>query len=285
MRAFTVQIHDHHEEAQLDTIQLSKATDLKTASVRMPQIVSVDLHDVAVLLPENAPVDVQHGELRGALSLDMDEKYWAHGPLTATLSGLQLDAAGVKVGGDLKLKSELRFNPKLKTTSVQNLSVTLRDMAMRAGHRSVSNWWMNLVSKRLTWLDSTPPRFDGALSIQARDLEPVLEALAEKDVITELIPMFTRLGDFRANAIVHSSGPITDVALASESDVWDAAGRIYKNGERSRMAIVVGGQAVSLGIANDGDGLEVMPFAKSGWLNEHLREFPKPLIEMRGAAP
>jgi hypothetical protein len=215
----------------------------------------------------------------------MDEKYWAHGPLTATVSDLQMSAAGVEVGGNLKLRSELRFNPKLKTNLVQDLVITLRDLAMRAGHRSVNNWWLNVESKRLAWRDGKPARFDGSLSIQARDLEPVLEALAEKDAIPELIPMFTRLGDFRANAIVHSAGPITDVTLASESDVWDAAGRIHKNGERSRMAIVVGGQAVSLGIANDGSGLELMPFAKTGWLNEHLREFPKPLVEMRGAAP
>ena len=46
MRTFTVQIHDHHEEAELDTIQLSKSTDLKRALVRMPKIVSVDLRDL-----------------------------------------------------------------------------------------------------------------------------------------------------------------------------------------------------------------------------------------------
>ena len=78
---------------------------------------------------------------------------------------------------------------------------------------------------------------------------------------------------------------MTDVTLASESQIWDAAGRVYKKGDKTQMAIVVGGQAVSLGVASKGDGLELMPFAKTGWLNDHLREFPKPLLEMKPDKP
>jgi hypothetical protein len=51
------------------------------------------------------------------------------------------------------------------------------------------------------------------------------------------------------------------------------------------MAIVVGGQAVSLGIASKGDGLELVPFAKTAWLNDRLREFPKPILEMKPNKP
>lgn len=285
MRSFTIQLHDHHEEARLDTIQLSRSTDLKSASLRMPSIVSVDLRDLPVLLPEDAPVAVRSGEARGSLSLDLDKDYWAQGPLRLTLEDLKLDAAGVEMGGDLELKTQVRFNPKQKINQAQNMAFTLRDAEMRAGNRSVDGWWMNLDSKRLTFWASEPPRFAGSLSVRARDLEPVLEALAEKEVISKLIPLFTSLSDFRAGATIRAAGPITDVALASESDVWDFAGRIYKDKERSRMALVVGGQTVSLGVASDGDGLELMPFAKTEWLNEQLRKFPKPLIEMRGKKP
>ena len=78
---------------------------------------------------------------------------------------------------------------------------------------------------------------------------------------------------------------MTDVTLASESQIWDAAGRVFKNGDKTQMAIVVGGQAVSLGVASKGDGLELMPFAKTGWLNDHLREFPKPILAMKSDKP
>jgi hypothetical protein len=285
MRSFTVQVHDHEEQAQLDTIQLSRSTDLKAASLRMPKIRSTDLKDLPVLLPEGAPVEVRNGEMHGSLSLDMDKDFWAHGPLVTSVRGLQLEAAGVKVGGDLKLDTDVRFNPKLKVNSVQNMAFTLRDMSVVADDRSVDGWWMNLTSKRLTFWNTEPSRAEGSVSIRARDLEPVLETLAEKDAITDLIPLFTSLTDFRAHTTIIAAGPITDISLASESDVWDAAGRVHKNGEKTKVAVVVGGQAVSLGVASDGDRLELMPFAKTGWLNQRLREFPKPLVQMRPDKP
>lgn len=284
MQSFTVQVHGHRTDAQLDTIRLSRTTDLKSAKIQMPDIRSVDLTDLSVLLPEGAPVEVSGGELRGSLELQMDEKYWARGALESALNGLAVDAAGVRVNGNLALKTGLALNPKLGTYQAENLSFTLRGLDMRTGDRSVDDWWMNLVGKRLTF-KSGDSRFDGVLSMRARDMDPVLEALAEKDVISELIPLFTSLDDFRASANIHGSGPITDVSIASESDVWDAAGRVHKNDERTLMALVFGGQAVSLGIANTGNGLSIMPFAKTGWLNEQLRAFPKPLVQMRGDKP
>ena len=47
---------------------------------------------------------------------------------------------------------------------------------------------MDIESARFTLWNKTPPAFDGTLGVQARDLDPVLKALAEKDVISELIP-------------------------------------------------------------------------------------------------
>jgi len=285
MRAFTVQIHGHHEEVELDTIQLSRSTDLKAASVRMPKIISVDLTDLPAVLPEGTPIQISRGEAQASLSLDMDHDYWAHGPLSATIRDLRLDAAGVRVGGNLKLQTEVRFNPKLRTNELRNMAFTMRDMAMNADSHTVGGWWMDLDSKRLTFWSTEPSRFDGSLSVRARDLDPVLKALAEKDVISKLIPLFTSLTDFRAGITLRAAGPVTDVSVASESEIWDAAGRIYEDGKRSQMALVVGGQAVSLGIARKDGHLELMPFAKTEWLNERLRQFPKPLVQMKGDKP
>ncbi|HET7538218.1 MAG TPA: hypothetical protein VFK05_00050 [Polyangiaceae bacterium] len=284
MRAFTIQIHGHHEEAELDTIQLSKATDLQRASVRMPTIVSVDLADLPAVLADPPPFETK-GELHAALNLDMDREYWARGPFHAAIKGLHVAAGGIAVDGDLKLDSELRFNPKLKINRLQEFVLRMRDMAMHAGSRSLSGWWMDLESARLTFWNQNPPAFDGTLGIQARDLGPILQALAEKDVISELIPAFTSLTNFRASTRIRGAGKMTDVTLASESKVWDAAGRVFKNGDKTQLAFVVGGQAVSLGVASNGDGLELMPFAKTGWLNDHLRQFPKPILEMTPDKP
>ncbi|HEX2670382.1 MAG TPA: hypothetical protein VHM25_05905, partial [Polyangiaceae bacterium] len=284
MRAFTVQIHDHHEEAQLDTIQLSKSTDLKQALLRMPKIVSVDLQDLPAVLAEPAPFEMK-GELNASLNLDMDHEYWTHGPLHAVTKGFQVSGGGIEANANLKLDSEVRFNPKLKTNQLQKFTLRTRDANLHIGARDVNGWWMDIESTRFTYWNKDPSAFDGTFGVQARDLDPVLKSLAEKDVISELIPMFTSLNDFRASARVRGAGEMTDVTLASESQVWDASGRVFKKGDKTQFAIVVGGQAVSLGVASKGDGLELMPFAKTGWLNEHLREFPKPIVEMKPDKP
>ncbi|MES1176023.1 MAG: hypothetical protein ABUL62_17005 [Myxococcales bacterium] len=284
MHAFTVQIHDHHEEAQLDTIQLSKSTDLKHALVRMPKIVSVDLRDLPAVLDDKPSFEMK-GEVNGSLNLDMDHEYWTQGPFRMTTKGLHVAGSGISVDANAKLDTELRFNPKLKTNMLQKFVFRTRDVDMRAGTRNVSGWWMDVESARFTLWNKEPPAFDGTFGLQAQSLEPVLKALAEKDVISELIPMFTSLNDFKASARVRGAGDLTDVTIASESQIWDAAGRVYKKGDKTQMAIVVGGQAVSLGVASKGDGLELMPFAKTGWLNDHLREFPKPVLVMPADKP
>jgi hypothetical protein len=275
-REFTVQVHGHTEEARLDTIQLSRATDLKSASIRMPDIRSVDLRDLVAVLPSKVPIEIRKGTLKGALELDMDHEYWARGPFEVTVSDLDLDASGVDVAGQLGLKTQLRVNPKHGVYQT-NLALAVRDVNTRAGDYSTNGWWANVVGRDLVYRAREPSSFDGKISIQTQSLEPVLEALADKDAVTKLVPMFTKLADFRAGATVHSAGPVTDVLLASESDVWDVAGRVRKDAKESRFAVVVGGQAVSLGVADIGRGLEIMPFAKTGWLNEKLAGFPKPV--------
>jgi hypothetical protein len=61
---------------------------------------------------------------------------------------------------------------------------------------------------------------------------------------------------------------------------------VYSNAKESLMAVVVGGQAVSLGVAKLQDQrLELKPFAKTEWLNARLAEFPKPLVQMAPAKP
>lgn len=278
MKAFTVQIHDHHEEAQLDTIQLSKATDLKHALLRMPQIVSVDLQDLPAVLGKS--LLEMRGELRGSLNLDMDHEYWTRGRFEVATKGLHASIGDVAVDSNLKLDTALELNPKLKINRAQKLVLRMRDTTLRAGSRDVSGWWMDLESARFTVWNKQPLAFDGTLGVQARDLDPVLKGLAHENMISELIPLFTSLNDFRATARVRGAGALTDITLASESQIWDVAGRVFKNGDKTRLAVVVGGQAVSLGVASKGEGLELMPFAKSGWLNDQLREFPKPVFQM-----
>lgn len=48
---------------------------------------------------------------------------------------------------------------------------------------------------------------------------------------------------------------------------------------------MIGGEAVSLGFASDGKKTELEPFAKTEWLNQKLKRFPKPLRQFRPEKP
>jgi hypothetical protein len=267
-REFTIQIHGHHEEAALDTIRLGGATDLKRARVSMPNIVSNDFKDLAAVLAEDAPIRTEAGEAKASLELDVDGKYWARGPLSLEVLRAKLDAAGVELSGNTWLKANLELNPKLEANLIDDLILRMRNVTMHVKDTTVSDWWMDLSSKRISLLGGENPRAEGSVSIRTKNLQPALEALAEKDVISGIIPVLTRLDDFRAKTTFRKQGPVTDVSIESESDVWDVSGRVYSNAKQSLMALVVGGQAVSVGVAKLADEhLEIHPFAKTDWLN------------------
>lgn len=284
-RELTIQSHGQHVEAALDTIRLGGATDLKRAALRMPNILSTDLDDLDVLFSDPAPLSFKGGEAKASLSLDMDKDYWARGPLKAEILRTKAEGAGVAVSANAWLDAELSANPKQKVSSVENMRLRIRNGSMHAGNEAVDDWWMNLEGKRLTYRASEPPSAEGSISVRTKNLQPALEALAEKDVISDIVPVLTRLDDFRAKTTFRRVASVTDVTIESESDIWDASGRVYITPQKTLMAVVVGGQAVSLGVADLGTGLQLMPFAKTGWLNERLAQFPKPLVQMQPDKP
>ncbi len=284
-RELTIQSHAQHVEAALDTIRLGGATDLKRAALRMPSIVSTDLDDLDVVLSDPSPVSFKGGEAKASLSLDMDHDYWVRGPFRAEILRVQGQGAGVNVGANMWLDAKVRANPKQKLSSIEDLSLRLRAGSMHAGDEAVDDWWMNVIGKRLTFHSTEPPTAEGSLSVRTKNLQPVLEALAEKDVISGVIPVLTRLDDFRAKTTFRKVAQATDVTIESESDIWDASGRIYSTPKKTLMALVIGGQAVSLGVADLGSGLQLRPFAKTDWLNGRLAAFPKPLVQMPADKP
>jgi hypothetical protein len=285
-RAFTIQIHGQHEEAALDGIRLGRATHLKRASLSMPNIVSTDLRDVGVLFGDSAAFKTEADEAHASVHLDMDDKYWTHGPISAEILRAKVEAAGIELSGNTWLRAEARFNPKLKTNLIEDVILRLRNGSMHAGTDQVDDWWMDVSSKRISVWNEQTPRAEGSLSIRTKNLAPALHALADRDVISGIVPVLTRLDNFRAKASFRKQGPVTDMSIESESDIWDVAGRAYANAKETLLAFVVGGQAVSLGVARLADGhLELQPFAKTDWLNSRLAEFPKPLVHMAAAKP
>src|SRR5690606_2026676 len=77
--------------------------------------------------------------------------------------------------------------------------------------------------------------------------------------------------DVRAAARVRRKGEILDLMLEDlETDLVDFSGRVYRAEEDYRLALLVGGKAVSLGLYKDPDTTTLRPMAGAGWLNEKL---------------
>ena len=284
-KEFTVQSHGNHVEAALDTIRLGGATDLKRAALRMPKIMSSDLDDLDAVLPAGSTLSFKGGEANASLKLDMDKDYWARGPLEAKILRSDVSAAAIRIGANTWLDAKLELNPKRKISTVHDLLLRVRNASMHVGDEAVDDWWMNLSAKRLTYRDGDAPTAEGSISVRTKNLAPAIEALAEKDVISDIIPHLVSLDDFRAKTTFRKQGPTLDMTIESESEVWDVSGRVYSAPKTNLMALVVGGQAVSVGVADLGGGLELRPFAKTDWLNARLARFPKPLVQMQASKP
>jgi hypothetical protein len=129
------------------------------------------------------------------------------------IRGLALEALGIEFGANLMLKSKLRFNPKQKANHTDQLVFTLRDGTMRTDDRKLGGWWLNASSQRFSVYATEPPRFEGTLGVRARDLQPVLDALADRNTIHDLIPKFTHLSDFQSRSACIRRNPRTEPVL------------------------------------------------------------------------
>ncbi len=274
---FTIQLHDHEQDVVLRTTQLGRMTDIDHARIRFPEIVTTDLDDLAALTSESGKIRSGGGEARGALTLDVDAEHVARGRFNATFTGLQLEAAGMQFWGRGDASCLMRVDTRQKSATVNDVFVRLGDVGMRAGNETMEDWWTHISVPRLSIQGAPPRSLSGGVVIVAKSAEPILKGLAGKDEISDLIPKLTNLNDLRVRASLRRTNDAMDVLFEPvANELFDLAGRYYSKGEKSRLAIVVGGKAVSLGIARDDSGTTLKPFAREDWLNAELARFPTP---------
>jgi hypothetical protein len=282
---FTVQLLRHGQEATLQSTQIGSGMGLRRARLDFPVIQTTDLDDLEVAFEKGTPLQVQRGSARGSLKLEVDEDHVARGPFSMRMDDVLFRLFGVNLGTNARAYTGIQFDLKRKSTILRDFQFSVVDASMHVGDENVDGWWAILSSDRVSAQQLPPESYETTIRFRAKDAEPILEALAEKDQLNDLIAKFTSLDDLTLVAKVRGRGKILDVTFDSESDVWDAAGRYYSNGKQSRLALVVGGKAFSIGIASDGKNTSIVPFARQDWLNAHLRAFPRPLEQMKGSKP
>jgi hypothetical protein len=284
-RAFELTSQGQELNVVLDSLRLTGESRFERAELRLPQIASEDLVDLGAVLPPSWPLEMHGGKAVSSVSLSVDREFSVRGPVQTVFTGYGVTVAGVSVGGELRASATLELHPGAEVYKIKDAKLRLSDTRVRTARERSDGWWLDASTEEVELRRGDPPRLETTLSLRSRDLEPVLEALAAKDAISGLIPALVSLPEFRSKVTLRTRSPALDVVMESESQVWDASGRIFSDAETSRFALVVGGQAVSLGIAGKDGEVEVMPFAKSAWLNERLALFPKPLARFPKGKP
>jgi hypothetical protein len=283
---FTVQVRKHEEGAVLETTELGTMTDIAHAYVRMPEIVTADLADLSVLTDEGSPFVARKGTARASLFLDIDENHVVRGPFKARFEGAQLTVDDIQIYANGSASCRIHSELDHETTTLSDISLSISDLKMRAGDQQVEDWWMRLSSKKLEAWGLPPERTQTQFSVRAKSAEPVLKALVAKGELSKLVPTLTHLNDLRIEAEVRKHGSVTDVLLEPlETNLFDVAGRFHMSDAQNRMAIVLGGKAISLGIASDASGLTLAPMARTGWLNQRLKGFPEPIDQVSPSQP
>ncbi len=283
---FTIQIHDHDQRITLDSAKISDETGLQGGRFHFPKIVTKDLDDVGGLAGKGSDLSKTEGSARASLTLDMDAHGVLRGPLTAKLEKARLVFADILLGGSGSLDTSLRVDPRARSLVASDLDLALNDVVFRLGDEYVEDWWMRLSSDKLSASGMPPTSFSTDLTIVAKDAEPVIEGLAEKDQLPDIVAKLTSLDDLRIVAEVRKDGEVTDVMLRSvESLVYDFSGRVYLDKDTTLLALLIGGETVSLGIFKKGEDTSYKPFAGADWLNQKLAAFPKPRERVSGSKP
>lgn len=283
---FTIQVHGHEQVASLNSAKLGDETKLHSARLSFPKILSTDLDDLDTLVGKDPDLTTDAGTAVASLTLNLDDKGGLHGPLRARLEQARLSVNGIQLGADGRLNSNVSVHPASKSIWLGDLEIDLRDVSLRLGDERVEHWWMKLSSERLRATGIPPERLSADLSIVAKNAEPVLEGLAEKDKIPDIVPKLTNLGNLKVEAKVRKRGEVLDVMLDTlESRVVDFSGRVFLKGDERLIALLVGGKDVSLGIYKNGDETDYEVLAGSKWLNEKLGHFPRPVERVRGEKP
>lgn len=285
-KPFTIQVLNHEHTATLDSARIGETTEFESARLHFPQIVSKDLDDLDGLLTGNAPSSTQDGEAEARLTLTLDSAGRLVGPLRARFrdATLTLDQLHTRASGSASC--EITVEPAEDRAHVRDLSILVRPAQFRAGDESVSGWWLNLESPRIDVIGLPADDVRAEFSIFARDAEPVIRALAADGKVPGFVADIIHLQNLKVVANLRRTPQTTDIMLDTlESRFIDFSGRVLRSPKHNRLALLIGGKTVAVGIAQKGKQMGFEALAGEDWLNEELALFPKPKQFVRGEKP
>lgn len=283
---FTIQVQGHEETATLNSAKIGGETEVKSARIHLPKIVTEDFDDLDSMVDQKTPVRTDAGRAEASLTLNLDEKRRMSGPFRAEIEAATLTLDQLRARADGKVKFFVSLDPGNDRGTISDLSVTLRDAAFRAGDDTIGGWWLNLDSERIDLAGLPADYLSADLTLFARDAEPVIRALAEDGKVPGIVADIIKLRNLKILAKVRKRAATTDIMVDTmESKFIDFTGRILKSPKQTRIALLVGGKDISLGIDKHGEHTGFEALAGTEWLNERLALFPKPKERVQGEKP
>lgn len=272
---FTLQAHEQEHTATSSATALDSSTSLLELRLNFPQLVTTDLDDLDELWNAGESSSISKGTARGSLHLSLDEHKQLRGPFQATFDDLRLDLGNWGATAAGRTKFQVTADPLTGRVSLEQLKLDVNPLVFRAGTRAIDHWWMHLSSSRVVSQGWPPREVTATVDLTAKDAAPLLEALAARDELPDLVPRLVSLSDLRAHMKVRKVGGKLDLILNPvNTALLDCRGRIYLKGEKRLLALILGGDAVSLGIfQRDGD-TEYEALPTSSWLQRKLALFP-----------
>lgn len=284
MQPFTLQLRGHTEKAALGSTQLDEEMKVVAASVEIPAIVSNDLKDVEAL--SGGAMQADAGEAAAGLHLSMDDEGRFHGPFHADLKGMELEVTPIKMSLDGRLKFQTSLDLAHKTLMLSGIEADVKDVDFIIGDNRIENWWLSLRGKKF-WMDWGHDQMSANASLSSKNAEPVIRAVAHgKGGVPEIAADLLKFPDVRAAAELRREGDTFDLMLEDlETDFVDFSGRVFRQGEKLQLALLVGGKALSLGLYKDEQNTDIRPMARAGWLNKKLELFPAPREKVAAPKP
>jgi|GEM_PF-1460578 len=283
---FTLQVQGHEETATLKSAKIDGATEVQSARIHLPKIVTEDFDDLDSMVDKQTPVRTDAGRAEASLTLNLDEKRRLSGPFRAEIDGATLTLDQLRARTDGQAKCFVSLDPAEDRGTISDLSVRLRQAAFRAGEDTMTGWWLNLDSDRIDLAGLPADSLRADLTLYARDAEPVIRALAEDGKVPGIVADLIKLRNLKILAKVRKNQATTDIMVDTmESNFIDFSGRIRKGPRATQLALLVGGKDLSLGISKRGEGVGFEAQAGTAWLNARLAEFPKPAERVHGEKP
>lgn len=282
--SLTIQFQEHVARAALGSPKIDENLEIVSASLDVPTIISTDLDDAGALMGDS--VKSERGEARAKLNFVMNEDKDFNGKFDARFDNFKIAVDPVAADINGTTRTSLLLSPSRERLQFDDVALDFKDVDFVAGKKRIDNWWMQWKSPKVTMGLGEESSVQGEFTFLAQDARPLLYALAAEDKVPDIVPALIKLRDIRSRASVRKQGKLLDVMIENFSTrLVDFSGRIYNSAEDRQVALLIGGEVVSLGIYLHGDKKQFAPLAHTKWLNERLERMPAPVDKVQGQQP